>query len=112
MMSNYHREPGDDLNTKDTRLEYRWKWSRVASRVPEEEIKKWTHFQCSKATVGSWTLWSTQWNSGSDVNYEASIRYRDEHIARLGDFKTRLDAQIAAEKLLVDWINEQKELIS
>ncbi len=110
----YERKYGDDLLRKDKRLKYKWKWSRVASQITEEEIKKWTHFQVSECERGNWTLEAVQW--GSELPYyEAVIRYGSSRMAAIGGsretgFKTRIEAQIAAEKLLNDWITEQCNL--
>ena len=114
-MYKYDRHVGDDLLSKDRRLEYHWKWSRVAARVSPEEIKNMTHFQCSFAKTGSWEIEATQWGD-EPVYYEASIHYRGEPIKSISTdrntgFKTRIEAQIAAEKLLKDWIKEQYKLI-
>ena len=111
-MDNYDREFGDNLCSKDKRLTRKWKWTRVASRISEEDIKKWTHFQCSEAKVGVWGLEALQWGSGEKVRYEASIMYLGNQIASQEGFPTRLDAQIGAEKLLIHWINKQKKLIN
>jgi len=110
----YERHKGDDLLSKDRRLKYSWQWSRVAARIPKEEIRKWTHFQVSEAYVGDWEINATQWGA-EPVYYTASIRYRSNYIKSVGKdretgFITRIDAQIAAEKLLVDWIQEQSDL--
>ena len=111
-MNNYDREFGDDLCSNDKRLKYKWKWQRVASQISENELKKWTHFQCSRARVNEeWDLIAIQWSSGEDVTYEANIGYIGEDIADIEGFKTRLDAQIGAEKLLKNWIKNQTLLI-
>ena len=110
-MDKYARAFGDDLLSKDKRLKYKWVWTRVASRISEEEeIKKWTHFQCSESKIGDWELEANQvpenWN-GSIVSYEARIHYNGNDIASQEGFKTRLEAQIGAEKLLKDWLTKE-----
>ena len=114
-MYKYERHKGDGLLSKDKRLKYHWRWSRVASRLSPKEIKAMTHFQCSFAKIGNWEIEATQWH-GEPVYYEASIRYGCHWIKSIGGnedtgFKTRIEAQIAAEKLLKDWIKEQHKLI-
>ena len=105
----YHREHGDDILKKDERLKHHWVWSRIASGYTKEQLKKWTHFQVSGSRVYDWTLSAIQWGSGEKVRYEARIEYIGNHIAcsRGGDYKTRIEAQIAAEKLLYDWIKSE-----
>ena len=108
----YTRQPGDDLCSKSERLKLKWKWLRVAARIGEEELKKWTHFQCSIAEVGEWILEATQLSMGSAVEYEASVLYgTDEIMEDKARYKTRLNAQVAAEKLLVTWLVLQTDLI-
>ncbi len=110
-MNDYHRHPGDDLLSMDARLKYKWKWCRVASGISREEIKKWTHFQSSYCQIGAWTLEAIQWGGADNVRYEAAIRYGETIASREG-FKTRIEAQIAAEKLLSEWIEKQyKEIV-
>ena len=111
----YERHEGDDLLSKDPRLKYKWRWSRIAALIPKEELKTWTHFQCSIAYIGEWKLEATQWGV-KPVYYEVSIYYNGEHIASMGEereieIKTRLEAQIMVEKLLHDWIQEQYQKI-
>lgn len=105
----YDRKHGDDILSKDKRLQHHWVWSRSASEYNSEQLKKWTHFQISKSKVYDWTLEAIQWGSGEKVRYEARIGYQDNHIAnsRGKDFKTRIEAQIAAEKLLKNWITSE-----
>lgn len=104
----YERQAGDDLCSKDKRLKYKWVWTRIACQIPADEIKKWTHFQCSHANIGRWTLESVQWAS----DYEVRVDYNDETVVSKGGFKSRIDAQIGGEKLLVAWITEQyKEIV-
>jgi len=117
-MKNYKRQFGDDLCAGDKRLKYKWEWCRSGSGIPLSLIAKWTHFQCAAAAVNKhWELESIQWHSDSGVYYEGTVHYIGEEIASTGrgdeegKYKTRLDAQIAAEKLLVTWIKEQHELI-
>ena len=71
------------------------------------EIRKWTHFQVSCCKIEEWGLEAVQWFTGDVVNYEANIIFAGDTIASKRGFKTRLDAQIGAEKLLRDWINKQ-----
>ena len=97
-MSNYKRHEGDDLLSLDPRLKYKWRWSRIAAQIPEEELKKWTHFQCSICHIGKWTLESTQWGA-DEISYEATISYKDNQLAREKGFNSRIEAQIGAEKL-------------
>ena len=97
----------DHLQSKDPRLKYRWRWIRIAAQIPEEEIKKWRHFQCSCASLGDWQMKAIQWLN----SYEAEIQYSDERIAAQKGFKTRIDAQIGAEKLLRVWIRKQLRII-
>jgi len=107
----YDREPGDDLLSTDKRLKYKWKWSRIATQIDEEEIKKWTHFQCSQAFINGFELEAAQWGSDEDVTYGSTVYYRGEHIISLREkndhYSTRIDAQIGAEILLHDWVTEQ-----
>jgi len=113
----YHREPGDDLLSTDKRLKYKWGWTRIASQISKEEIKKWTHFQGSFARLNGFELEAIQWsNSDEPVYYEASINYIGEFITSVGRedkkmFLKRIDAQIGAEKLLKDWIKTQYKMI-
>ena len=101
----YNRHEGDDLLSEDQRLKYRWQWCRVASGIGAEELKKWTHFQMSECEIGDWTLTATSWG-GENVTYEASIIYREKVVSSDG-FKTRIEAQIAAEKLVRLWTAKQ-----
>ena len=102
----YHRHEGDDLLSEDVRLKYQWQWCRVASQISASEIKKWTHFQTSECEIGDWRLSATSWGSYDNITYEASINY-GEKIVSLEGFKTRIEAQIAAEKLVKSWTAEQ-----
>ncbi|MFH2031479.1 MAG: hypothetical protein ABIJ40_12835 [Bacteroidota bacterium] len=111
----YKRHDGDDLFSEDKRLKYKWTWCRVASQIDEKEIKKWTHFQVSECIIERWRLKAIQWG-GDFIRYEAEITYGGEHITSIGDdkknvFKTRIEAQIAAEKLLKCWIKEEYKRI-
>ncbi len=112
----YERHEGDDLLSKDKRLQYKWKWSRVAFEIPQREIDKWTHFQVSCCRIGGWICEAIQWGH-EPVYYEASISYVGSSIVSRGSnretgYKTRIEAQIAAEKLLIEWVTKQyKELI-
>ena len=110
-MSNYTREKGDDLLSKDKRLIYNWRWSRIAAKRTKDDTKNWTHFQCSKSEVGDWELKAVQWGYGDGVNYTAEITYNGDQIAEKEGFDTRLDAQIGAESLLEDWIRKQYQKI-
>ncbi len=96
----YTRHGGDDLLSKDKRLKYNWKWSRSASMISDEEIKKWTHFQVSHSVVGDWELEAIQWGS-ENIIYEAVVKHIDNYIITQGGFKTRIEAQIGAEKLFL-----------
>ncbi len=107
----YERKFGDNLCGRDKRLKLNWKWSRIASQYSEEELKKWTHFQCSISSLGSWELEATQWGDNENVNYEAIIAYEGNRVSDSPNHKTRLLAQIAAETLLLKWIREQSEII-
>jgi len=98
----------DDLRSKDSRLQYKWRWIRIAVQIPEEEIKKWKHFQSSCARLGDWQLEAIQWPG----YYEAQINYVGNSVANQGGFKARIEAQIGAEKLLKTWIKEQSKLVS
>ena len=110
-MSNYHREKGDNLYSKDKHLKYKWQWSRIASGRTTEEIKKWTHFQSSAAQVGEWELDATQWGA-EDITYEANVNYNGRSVCSKENFKTRIEAQIGAEALLKGWIEKQYQLIN
>ncbi len=116
-ISKYPRAYGDDLCKDDPRLKYGWDWHRVASGYKRNELNCWAHFQCSSARIGGWETVAIQWGKKPDaVYYEARIEYGGDHIAFIGSeektgFKTRLKAQIAAEALLVSWIEKQLELI-
>ncbi len=105
----YTRHKGDDLLSKDNRLKYKWKWCRVASQIDEEDIKKWTYFQISHCRLNDWELEATQWGSGYNepVYYSASIYYIGLKISSIEGFKTRIEAQIGAEKLLHKWIKTE-----
>lgn len=107
----YKRKFGDNLCSTDKRLKLNWIWSRIASQYSEEEIKKWNHFQCSISNLGKWELEATQWKDGENVNYEATIAYQGNRVSDSPNHKTRLDAQIAAEALLLKWIREQSKII-
>jgi len=107
----YERQIGDNLLSKDKRLKYNWRWSRIASQIPEEELRKWTHFQCSGCKIREWELEATQWGSGDDVTYEATIDYNGAYITGKEGFETRIDAQIGAENILKKWIQEQYNLV-
>ena len=106
-MKNYHREFGDDLFNKDQRLKYYWAWSRSASCFTTKQLKNWTHFQVSFCDVGDWMLKVVQHPEVKGVSYAAVIKYKGNIIVWKKEFKTRLDAQIGAEKLLVEWVREQ-----
>ena len=108
------REFGDDLCAEDPRLKLKWEWNRVASQCSEEEIKQMTHFQTSNAKYKDWELCVVQWTDRSketEVSYEVQIKYEGNRIASVEGFGTRLEAQIGAEKLLVDWIMQQYKQI-
>jgi hypothetical protein len=103
----YERKHGDDLLSDDPRLRYKWEWSRVASQIPAEELKKWTHFQCSQAVIGDWTLETTQWSDDDTVSYEATVTVNGNCIVSKEGFPTRIAAALGAEKLLKDWIQSE-----
>ena len=103
----YERKFGDNLCNKDKRLRLKWKWSRIASQIPDAELRKWTHFQCSFAEIAHWELEATQWGSKEEVDYKATISFDYNRIKSSGGHKTRLAAQIAAEELLLLWLREQ-----
>lgn len=107
----YDRQPGDDLCSADNRLKLKWKWSRIATGASKWELKTWTHFQCSIAELGSWTLEATQWGDDAECRYEPSIMYLGDTVAKGKEVKTRLEAQINAEQLLINWITEQNKQI-
>ena len=87
-------------------------WSRSATGVSKNIADTWTHFQVSQSlSIKNWKLSATQWGSAENVRYEARIVYSSNHIASKDDFETRIDAQIGAEKLLIDWINQQMQKI-
>lgn len=103
----YHRETGDDLLKKDERLKRHWVWSRSACGHSKEQLKKWTHFQCSKANVYDWIITAILWGRGDHVSYSTRIEYLGNHIASKEGYKTRIEAQIAGEKMLIDWIKSE-----
>jgi hypothetical protein len=101
----FPRHYGDDLLSTDKCLKFKWHWCRVASQFSNEEVKNWTHFQVSNCMPDKlWKLEAVLWHSGDGVIYEARINYGNNQIASKEGFKTRIDAQICAEKLLKDWI--------
>ena len=107
----YDRHPGDDLCKDDPRLKHEWEWSRIASGISQAERDNWTHFQVSECHVGSWTLTAVQWG-GDLISYESTIEYIGDTICSVGHndetgTKTRLEAQIRAEALLIDWITKE-----
>ena len=108
----YKRHKGDDLLKEDLRLKYKWDWSRIASGYTKKQLDSWTHFQSSEAKIKGWTLEVSQ-RGGDDKYYSAQIEYIGEHIASDGrgfedtKYKTRVEAQIAAERLLIVWITSQ-----
>lgn len=110
----YPRNYGDDLLSTDKRLRFKWRWSRSASQFSREELKKWTHFQVSECILPDnlWKLEAVLWHSGGSVVYEARVNYGSNRIASKEKFKTRLDAQIGAEKLFEDWVTcEFKKMV-
>lgn len=107
----YNRQFGDNLCKNNKKLKLTWEWSRVASGYSTKELRSWTHFQCSKSSLDDWVLESIQWGSDEWVNYEARIQYMSNLIASSEGHKTRLEAQIAAEKLLLEWVNQQREIV-
>lgn len=112
----YERHEGDNLLSNDPRLKCKWKWSRVASRCTEEELRKWTHFQVSFAEIGDWTLETIQWGA-EPVYYESSVEYGGDRITSVGHNRktgtqTRIEAQIRAERLLMEWITKEYKFIT
>ena len=93
----------DDLSSKDLRLKYGWRWIRDGAQLTDNQIKKMRHFQVSCAHLSDWQMEAVEWSR----DYEARINYAGEPIARQNGFKSRIDAQIGAEKLLKNWIREQ-----
>lgn len=106
-MKKYKRQYGDSLLSRDCRLKYTWKWNRCASGVSKQQLKEWAYFQTSKCVIGSWRLEATQWGDGDTTTYEANVQHIGDYIVRKSGFKTRIDAQIGAEKLFLNWIEEQ-----
>ena len=100
----YPRYKGDELKNRSARLVFVWRW---AGRVGRGGAG-----QCSESrSIDGWTLTTTQWGSDS-VWYEASIEYYGRPITSIGGdedkgFKTREDAQVAAERLLHEWLEVQ-----
>jgi len=114
-MNMYKRSKGDDLLSKDPRLKGEWKWNRSASRRSKEDIKDWTHFQVSKCKIGHWRLKAIQWGY-PEIYYESVIYYGNNLITSIGEnretgTKTRIEAQIKAEKLMLEWITEEYQNI-
>ena len=114
----YKRYEGDDLSSEDSRLKYEWKWSRGGSGISNKELEKWTHFQISYTEIDGWELEAIQWSRGYDninesqtVCYEAVINFNHNKIASINEFPTRISAEIEAEKLLHDWIEQQHKKI-
>ncbi len=107
----YERHKGDDLLCDDPRLKRGWEWSRIASGYNLKELKKWTHFQCSESKFDGWELTVCQW--GNPLKYYSSgVRYVGDTIISTGNNRnecatTRIEAQIIAEKMLIDWVTEQ-----
>ncbi len=109
----YTRQLGDDLCSDDPRLKWPWTWARCASGYTQHQLKEWTHFQRSMSNVSTqWTCCAIQWGG---TTYEARIEYNGDHISSIrevdGEITSRIDAQIAAENLLIDWIIRQYKLI-
>lgn len=109
---------GDDLCSRDKRLNYRWGWSRSAALRSDQEIKRMDRFQCSECRVGDWTLTVTLWRMalGEPDYYEYSISYGDSIITSVGGnmegaAKTRLEGQRLAERLLVSWVTAEYNFI-
>ena len=106
MTSNYKRQYGDDLLKDDHRLKLDWNWCRTASGISKAVKDTWTHFQCSEAEISDFVLEAIQWNGG----YESRICWQSSTIISTFEAeysKTRLKAQIKAEKMLFDWLEEQ-----
>ncbi len=102
----------DGLKAKDTRLCAKWRWS-LHQQPPYNYKSKWkrTPGQCSEAMLsGKFELHVTQWHR----YYEASVRRQGEHLWSTSclnadssngseSILTRVDAQITAEKLMVEF---------
>lgn len=107
----YERHKGDDLCKDNPKLKYNWDWCRIASGYNQRQLESWTHFQSSEAHIGSWICEAVQWG-GDIITYEARIAYVGDTIASTkDDIKTRLEAQVIAEQLLIDWITEEYQSI-
>lgn len=111
----YERHDGDDLLPDDPRLKCKWEWSRIASLISNEEIETWTHFQVSKAYIKNFKLSVIQWGN-KPVYYEAAVGYGSFELFSTGSdretgIKTRIEAQIKAEEMLMDWIAKEYKYI-
>lgn len=120
----YKRHEGDDLLSDDPRLKFKWEWNRGAHGITEEELADWTHFQVSRCIMGDWEISAVQW--GADTTYyEPMVEYQgpDRTIFLAGSedtllgeedttIETRIEAQIKAEEMLIDWItNAEKRAV-
>jgi hypothetical protein len=110
-MNNYPRYPGDDLKSKDPRLKRKWEWCRSASQISDEDLKKWTHFQTSQCVEDMFVLEAVQWKNHKDgveyAEYEAIVSWDGTILAAEHEIGTRIEAQIAAERLVKEWFEEQ-----
>ncbi len=125
MGDTHERHKGDDLLSDDPRLKFKWSWSKFANTgATKEDIAHWTHFQVSESIIGDWKMKVIQ--RGVDViYYESMIGYAGENgefgfnldyeeLNMSGEdlgFKTRIEAQIRAEKMLVAWITDAENSI-
>jgi len=112
----YKRHKGDDLLSNDPQLKGKWEWSRSASRRTQEQIEDWTHFQVSKCEIGHWVLKAIQWGY-PDVYYESVIYYGSSLMTSIGEnretgTKTRIEAQTKAERLLLEFIAKESDIIN
>lgn len=83
----------DRLGTKTDGLKLEWKTN---------------HHQVAFANIGLYRLETVFWHT----SYEARVRYRDEQMESVMDiYKTKLDAQLGAEKLLVKILEKGQKLL-
>ena len=95
-------EEHNQLKSNDPRLIFKWRWGQFGAGS-----------QVSKAGLSN-TLWQFEaiaWG-GDNLSYEARISYCGDHIRSHRDFATRIEAQIDAEKLLFDFIDETKRYLN
>jgi len=108
-MSNNGRECGDDLKKSDNRLHLNWKWKPYDPYASEDEIREWVHNSCSLANFRGWFLEVVRWGIG---RYQADVYYYYTHITSKDGYKKRITAQIGAENLLRNWIQDQHRILS